>query len=83
MIKNKKPPFRFVELPKFPAVERDLAMVVGEEAGAGDVMAAIKKAGGKRLESVRLFDVYRDKKLGADKKKPCLRPEVPRGGKKQ
>lgn len=68
MIKNKKPAFRYAELPRFPAVERDLAVVVDEETGAGDVLDAIKKAGTKRLESARLFDVYRDEKLGAGKK---------------
>jgi phenylalanyl-tRNA synthetase beta chain len=68
LIKNSKPPFRFSELPRFPAVERDLAVVVDEEAGAGDVLAAIKNAGTKRMESARLFDVYRDEKLGAGKK---------------
>jgi phenylalanyl-tRNA synthetase beta chain len=45
-----------------------LAVVVDEDAGAGDVLASIKKAGTKRLESVRLFDVYRDGKLGEGKK---------------
>ncbi len=68
LVKNKKPSFKFAELPRFPAVERDLAVVVEEDAGAGDVLAAIKKAGTKRLESVRLFDVYRDDKIGTGKK---------------
>ncbi len=68
LIKNKKPAFKYTELPRFPAVERDLAVVVDEDAGAGDVLASIKKAGTKRLESVRLFDVYRDGKLGEGKK---------------
>jgi len=55
-------------LPKFPAVSRDIAVVVAEQVGAGTMMDAIRKAAGKILEDVRLFDIYRGDKLGADKK---------------
>ncbi len=68
LLGNNKPQIRYAELPRFPAVERDIAVVVDEETGAGDVLAAIKKAGTKRLVKTELFDVYRDAKLGEDKK---------------
>ncbi len=55
-------------LPKFPAVSRDIALVVDEEVGAGNLLATIEKAAGKLCESVKLFDVYRGERLGADKK---------------
>ena len=55
-------------LPKFPAVSRDLALVVDEEVGAGLLMAAIEKAAGKLCEGVKLFDVYRGERLGEGKK---------------
>jgi len=51
----------FVDLPKFPAVELDLAIVVPEDVTAERVEQAITSAGGKLLDSVRLFDVYRGK----------------------
>ena len=54
-------------LPKFPAVTRDIAVVVDESVGAGTMMDTIRKAA-KNLEDVRLFDIYRGEKLGADKK---------------
>ena len=55
-------------LPRFPAVTRDIALVMNESVEAGPLMDAIRKAGGKLLEDVTLFDIYRGEKLGADKK---------------
>jgi phenylalanyl-tRNA synthetase beta chain len=48
------------EVPRHPAVTLDLALVLDESVTAERVTAAIKSAGGNLLESVRLFDVYRD-----------------------
>ena len=48
------------DIPRFPAVTLDLALVVDEETTAERVSAALRSAGGQLLESVRLFDVYRD-----------------------
>lgn len=49
----------FSDVPRFPAVERDLALVVPESVSAEQVERAIRSAGGKLLDGVRLFDVYR------------------------
>jgi phenylalanyl-tRNA synthetase beta chain len=49
----------FAEPPRFPAVELDVAIVVDENVTAERVGQAIASAGGKLLEGVRLFDVYR------------------------
>ena len=51
----------FVEPPRFPAVELDLAIVVRRGVTAERIEQAIRSAGGKLLESARLFDVYRGK----------------------
>ena len=56
------------ELPRFPAVTRDIALLTDECVQVGDLMDAIRTAGGKNLEDVRLFDVYRGDRLGAGKK---------------
>ena len=55
-------------LPKFPAVSRDIAVVVDETVGAGTMMDAIRAAAGKLLEDAKLFDIYRGEKLGAQRK---------------
>jgi phenylalanyl-tRNA synthetase beta chain len=46
-------------LPRFPAVNRDLGVVVPLSVPAGELQATIKDAGGALLESVRAFDEYR------------------------
>src|SRR5947209_2341703 len=46
-------------LPKFPAVERDLAVVVEESIAAGAILLTIKESGGELLEQARAFDEYR------------------------
>ena len=55
-------------LPKFRAVERDLAFVCDESLTSGELKKAIVKYGGKMLESVEVFDIYRDAKIGENKK---------------
>ena len=55
-------------LPKFPAVSRDIALVVDESVGAGTLMSVIERAAGKLCEGVKLFDVYRGERLGENKK---------------
>ncbi len=62
--KNKK----YVEVPKFPAVERDIAIIVNEEIEVGQIEKLITKKAKKLLESLELFDIYRDSKLGENKK---------------
>ena len=58
----------FKPLPKFPATTRDFAFVCDDELEVGAIEAVMKKAGGKTVESVKLFDVYRGKQLGEGKK---------------
>ncbi len=49
----------YEDVPRYPAVELDLALVVAEEVPVERVEQVIRKAGGKMLSSARLFDVYR------------------------
>lgn len=58
----------FAELPKTQGVDRDLALLVDRAVKFADIEAAARKAGGKLLKSVRLFDVYEGDKLPAGKK---------------
>jgi phenylalanyl-tRNA synthetase beta chain len=45
-------------LPKFPSVDRDLAVVVEEHVAAAAILAGIKESAGDLLESARAFDEY-------------------------
>ena len=55
-------------LPRYPAVTRDIALVMDESTTVGAVLAAIRKAGGALLESVEMFDIYRGAQVGEGKK---------------
>jgi phenylalanyl-tRNA synthetase beta chain len=49
----------YSDVPRYPGVELDVALVVTEDVTAERVEQAMTSAGGSLLESVRLFDVYR------------------------
>ncbi len=49
----------YSQLPKFPAITRDLAVVVSEELYVAQILQAIKQKGGEYLEDVSIFDVYK------------------------
>jgi len=55
-------------LPKFPAVSRDLALICDASLPVGKINAAIKRGGGKLLETVKLFDVYQGSQIEEGKK---------------
>ena len=49
---------KYSGIAKYPAVSRDISMVMKKEIMVGQVEEIIRKCGGKLLESYRLFDVY-------------------------
>ena len=66
----------FHSLPKFPTVSRDLALVCEESMTVGMLEACIKKAGGKLLRSVQLFDIYRGPGIAPGKKSVAFSLEL-------
>ena len=56
---------KFTGIARFPAVTRDLSMVVPHEILAGDIEDMIVQRGGKILESYQLFDVYEGSQIKA------------------
>ncbi|NDO18386.1 phenylalanine--tRNA ligase subunit beta [Lachnospiraceae bacterium MD329] len=59
---------KFKELPKYPAVTRDIAMLVDKTVPVADIEEVVKKASGKLLESINLFDVYEGEQIPEGKK---------------
>ena len=55
-------------LPKYPAILRDIALVVDEDMAVGDILEVIREAGGKILRKAGLFDIYRGPQVGEGKK---------------
>ena len=62
----------FKELPRFPEVRRDLALLLDESVSYSDLYRSSFKAARKLLKSVTLFDVYRGDKIPAGKKQYAL-----------
>lgn len=54
----------FVEITKFPAVTRDIALLLKAEISHKEVVEAIEAARVKRLTDIKLFDVFSGEKLG-------------------
>ena len=58
----------YTPLPKYPSTARDIALLVDEDMEVGRIEKVIKEFGGKILETVRLFDVYRGQQVEDGKK---------------
>ena len=48
----------FKQLPKYPAIERDMALFVSKDTMVSEIEGIIRKLGGNLIEKVKLFDVY-------------------------
>ncbi|MEG0260459.1 MAG: phenylalanine--tRNA ligase subunit beta [Lysinibacillus sp.] len=61
-------PLGYTAIPRFPAMSRDIALVLNRETAAGEVVSVIRAAGVKLLKEVNVFDVYEGEKMEAGKK---------------
>ncbi|MBW6468668.1 MAG: phenylalanine--tRNA ligase subunit beta [Coriobacteriia bacterium] len=68
LIATARPVRTYTEVPRYPAVTLDVALLVDEKVSAERVEHAMRKAGGPLLDSVRLFDVYRGKGVAEGRK---------------
>ena len=68
----KRDKFSFTELPRFPEVRRDLALLLDEHVAYSDLRKTALKTGKNLIRSVSLFDVYRGDKIPAGKKQYAL-----------
>lgn len=59
---------KYKPLPKFPAVTRDIAMLVDKDVAVARIEEIIKSTSGKILEEVKLFDVYEGEQIPENKK---------------
>ena len=58
----------YAPLPKYPAMSRDIALVVDEDMTVGEIIDVIKESGTDILKKVKLFDIYRGKQVEEGKK---------------
>ena len=70
LIKRNK--IKYKELPKFPEVRRDLAILLDESVNYADLRKSAFRVGKKLLKQVGLFDVYRGDKIAEGKKQYAM-----------
>ena len=61
-------PLKYKEAPKYPSITKDMAFIMDKNITAGEIINTIKKAGGRLLDSVTVFDVYTGENVAVDKK---------------
>ena len=61
-------PLKYKEAPKYPSMEKDMAFILDKNIEAGEVINVIKKAGGRILSDVAVFDVYEGENIDNSKK---------------
>lgn len=67
---------KFQEIPKFPVVKRDLALVVSNQTSFEQIETTCRKVLGKTLVSVALFDIFKDKSIGESNKSYAIRLQL-------
>ena len=59
---------RFVQISRFPPVQRDLAVVVDIEVPAATILDVVKQTAGEQLKKLELFDIYTGERVENNKK---------------
>jgi len=54
---------KYQAIPKYPAVERDMAVLVKDEVTSMQIETVVRNTGGSLLESVKMFDMYKGKQI--------------------
>jgi phenylalanyl-tRNA synthetase beta chain len=60
------------EIPRFPAVQRDIAMIVSKQLKYEEVEKAVQKIKLDKLQAIKLFDIFESEKLGVGKKSMAI-----------
>lgn len=64
LLPNVPSDIKFSVLPKYPSVQRDLALIVKEEILSVDIIKTIKSIDEKLIKKVTLFDIFKGKQIG-------------------
>ena len=68
VIDKKIKPIKFKEISKYPSIVKDLAFIINKNITSGEIVDTIKKAGGKLLTNIDVFDVYTGENVKEDEK---------------
>ena len=58
LLNLKKPAIKFTDIPQYPSVTRDIALVMDQDIPVHDVVRSICKAGQRFIVDTKIFDIY-------------------------
>src|SRR5665648_678736 len=64
LLPNVPSDIKYCVLPKYPSVQRDLALILKEEILSADIIKTIKSIDEKLIKKVTLFDIFKGKQIG-------------------
>ncbi|MBE3127925.1 MAG: phenylalanine--tRNA ligase subunit beta [Candidatus Atribacteria bacterium] len=64
LLPNVPSDIKYCVLPKYPSVQRDLAIIIKEEILSADIIKTIKSIDEKLIKKVTLFDIFKGKQIG-------------------
>ena len=73
LYQSKPAAVKYKPISKYPAVYLDIAILVDDSVIAGEIVSAIRKVGGKLVQGVEIFDVYKGNNIPEDKKSLAIR----------
>lgn len=68
LYKYYKNSYNLETISKYPSVSRDLSIIIDDHIRADEIIEVVKKSGSKLLKEVKIYDVYKDKKINDGKK---------------
>ncbi len=63
LVKHAQPNRPFIDWPRYPAIERDLSLIVKDDVLCGSLMQEIRGLGEGLIRDVKLFDLFRGKRI--------------------
>jgi len=68
LYKHFHPEINYIPVPSYPAIERDVSILVNKSTLVGEVMGLIKNNGGEHLQEVQFYDLYQGNNIQENKK---------------
>ena len=72
LLNLKKPAIKFTDIPQYPSVTRDIALVMDKDIPVHDVVRSICKAGQRLIVDTQIFDIYEGEHIESGKKSVAI-----------
>ena len=72
LLNLKKPAIKFTEIPQYPSVTRDIALVMDKDIPVHDVVRSICKVGQRLIVDTQIFDIYEGEHVASGQKSVAI-----------